>query len=214
MKKLFFILTLLILIFSLSACGIDAPKENSAQEAEIPQVQTPEEGNFVTEEAISFFKSIPGEFVFSVGAGGWQTVININEDGTFTGKHTDNEFTTIGEGYPEGSIYICEFTGKFSEPVMIEENLYSSTIEKLDYNKNTDDFYIKDGIKYIYSIPFGLENADKITFFLPGASGQSLPEEARDWFFDSDKIKETVPEDLYLIMNPKDFRTFVGYKTK
>jgi len=42
-------------------------------------------------------------------------VIDIADDGTFKGIYFDSEMSMKGEDYPNGSKYICEFHGEFTD---------------------------------------------------------------------------------------------------
>ena len=64
-------------------------------------------------------------FGFSSGAGAWGTFLDLNDDGTFSGEFHDSNMGETGEGYPYGTVYVCDFSGKFSEPEKINEYTYS-----------------------------------------------------------------------------------------
>lgn len=59
-------------------------------------------------------EDMPQDFVFSSGAGGWQTSLTLNRDGSFTGTYSDSEMGDQRDDYPHGTVYICEFSGQFS----------------------------------------------------------------------------------------------------
>ena len=89
------------------------------------------------EEQSSVFEKIPQEFVFTSGAGGWETVITINSDGTFTGEYKDSEMGDTGENYPNGTMSICNFKGKFTSPKQVDEYIYSMKLEYLEQEKKS-----------------------------------------------------------------------------
>ena len=60
------------------------------------------------------------QFRFSSGAGAWATILNIREDGSFHGWYQDSN-SEIGEGYPNGSCYQCDFSGQFTEPMKVND---------------------------------------------------------------------------------------------
>ena len=68
------------------------------------------------EETIQFSELSKYEFVFSSGVGAWQTMLNINEDGSFQGLYSDSDMGDTGEGYPNGIIYSSKFEGEFTTP--------------------------------------------------------------------------------------------------
>lgn len=62
------------------------------------------------------FESMLHRYGFSSGAGAWGTYFYLEKDGTFTGRFHDSEMGETGDGYPNGTVYISEFSGKFSAP--------------------------------------------------------------------------------------------------
>ena len=60
---------------------------------------------YKVEKTEEIFGKLPSEFVFSSGAGAWATILNIESDGTFTGEYHDSDIDTV---------WICEFSGKFT----------------------------------------------------------------------------------------------------
>ena len=54
------------------------------------------------------------EFIFCSGAGAWETKLSLNRDGTFEGYYYDANMGEMAEDYPEGTMMVCSFSGKFS----------------------------------------------------------------------------------------------------
>ena len=125
------------------------------------------------------FKNL--NFSFLSGAGGWSTDMVIAEDGTFYGTYHDSEMGSASENYPNGTYYFCSFKGKFSEPVQKEEYVYSTTIESISYDNLPGTEEIKDGIRYIYSEAYGLDNPKEILIYIPGMPIEDLPEGYLSW---------------------------------
>lgn len=121
------------------------------------------------------------QFEFSSGAGAWQTILNINEDGTFKGYFSDSDMGDTGEGYPNGIVYSSTFEGKFTTPVRVNDYTYSISIEYINLEKEVDSEEIIDGIKYIYCEPYGLEDAKEIYIYTPKAPLKELPEGFMSW---------------------------------
>lgn len=120
-------------------------------------------------------------FDFSSGAGAWCTELQVKDDGSFEGIYHDSDMGDIGEGYPNGTVYMCAFSGKFSQPELVNDYTYSVRIEemKLEYEVGTEE--IEDDILFKYTEPYGLENADDIYIYLPGAPISELPQEYMNW---------------------------------
>ena len=69
----------------------------------------------VPEKEDELFAHFEGmEWSFCSGAGAWSTDLQIRPDGTFTGQFHDSEMGESAEAYPDGTVYICEFSGRFS----------------------------------------------------------------------------------------------------
>ena len=149
------------------------------------------------------------EFAFASGAGGWSTYLYIEEDGTFCGNFHDSDMGCTGEGYPGGTIYYCDFSGQFSNPVKIDDDTYQFEIESLECEKEEGEEEIIDERLYIYSYPYGLDDADKVYMYLPGKDTKDFSEELKMWLFLSDNEKE-LP--FYAIYNENPEYGFVGYQ--
>ena len=149
------------------------------------------------------------EFTFASGAGGWSTYLYIEEDGTFYGNFHDSDMGCTGEGYPGGTIYYCDFSGKFTNPVKIDDYSYQFEIESLKCEKEEGEEEIIDERLYIYSYPYGLDDADKLYMYLPGKDTKDFSEELQMWLFLTDNEKE-LP--FYALYNENPEYGFVGYQ--
>lgn len=132
-------------------------------------------------------------FCFTSGVGSWSTGLTIHEDGTFEGSFSDTNMGESGEGYPNGTQYVCDFSGQLTEPVQVNEYTYSAQIQSLQCEREPGTEEIIDGMKYVYHTPYGLDNAENILFYTEGAPIAELPEEYRSWvgYFDLTNLKET-----------------------
>lgn len=160
----------------------DPESPDSATEQETTTEENLEQSEADTEEPGFAFKDVENyEFSFASGAGAWCTTLTINPDGTFEGLYNDSDMGDVGEGYPGGTRHSCRFTGTFTEPVPVNEYTYSFKIASMEYEEEPGTEEILDGIKYIYSEPYGLDGAEDIYLYLPGASLAELPEEYLGW---------------------------------
>lgn len=98
-----------------------------------------------------------------------------------------------GEGYPNGTQYICNFSGQFTEPVQVNEYTYSAQLQTLQCEQEPGTEEIIEGIKNMYSEPYGLDNAENILFYIEGAPIAELPEGYRSWvgYLDLANLQET-----------------------
>ena len=149
------------------------------------------------------------EFSFSSGAGGWRTYLYIEYDGRFYGQYSDSEMGSVGEGYPNGSYYVCDFEGKFKEPVKVNDYTYSLEIAEIRTEKPSGTQEIMDEILYIYSDPYGIDGADKVLLYLPGTPVDKLPEDYLLWARTAIMDAKTLP--FYGIYNEVEMNGFVSY---
>src|SRR5699024_11025228 len=120
---------------------------------------------------------LPSEFSFSSGAGGWDTEITLNDDGTFNGQYHDSDMGDSGTEYSNGTVYICDFSGKFTMTKKINEYIYSMNLESLDIKETSGTVYYENDIRYIVSNPYGFDNADEFLIYLPGCPLDETSEE-------------------------------------
>lgn len=173
-----------------TATPTDASTEAEAEtESEEPTTASTTEAETTTEEAeeipedigFSYGKLQHTTFFFSSGAGAWETDLSIDADGNFSGMFHDSEMGDTGEGYPSGSIYFSEFSGRFGQLEKVDDYTYATTIESIEYVNEPGTEEIKDEMRYMYSEAYGLENAGRILFYLPGRPLDSFSEEERSW---------------------------------
>ena len=120
------------------------------------------------------------QFRFSSGAGAWSTLLAVRPDGSFYGEYHD---TDMGGGEPDirAVQWNCKFTGRFAQPVQVNDYTYSMGIAEISYEKEAGTEEVIDGIQYYYTAPYGLEDAEEILVYLPGAPLGELPQEFRGW---------------------------------
>lgn len=149
------------------------------------------------------FFDMPSEFEFASGAGAWRTIIRISEDGSFVGNYEDWNAGNIAEGY-SGECYICNFSGKFSNPEPTDKPyVYSMKLLELsiDDDEEIGTEKIIDETLYIFSEPYGFDDADEFLLYLPGASLSDMTEECVSWSLLNDSIFSVVPDGYYVIFN-------------
>lgn len=152
--------------------------------------------------------SLPERFDFSSGVGAWNTDLKIDADGSFNGLHHDANAGESGEGY-DATIYSCRFYGQFSIPVQVNDFTYSMTMESLSLVDEPDQESIDDdGIRWVTSVPYGLESADEVLIYLPGARASDLPEDFVNWIRCQIGDFETLPS--YGLYNVKEGLGFRG----
>lgn len=179
-KRLWSISLLLCIVFS--GCG----KKETIPEAEQEQTEQEQQVEEETIEAedtgkFSFSDLANLEFYFASGAGGWRTVMQIGEDGSFSGIFSDSDMGDSSEEYPNGVFYYCEFSGEFQQPKKIDAYTYTTEIRTIELANEPGTEEIIDGTLYRYSTPYGLDGAEEYLIYLPGSDFLALPEEYRNW---------------------------------
>lgn len=149
-------------------------------------------------------------FEFASGAGGWNTTLTIQPDGSFSGQYHDSEMGVTGEDYPNGTMDQCVFHGMFTQPVARDTYTYQFRIDSIEYDKEPGTEEIIDGVKYIYTDVYGLEDAEEIYLYLPDIPVAELPQEYLDWIYRPDKTQNTLG--TYGLYNLAAKEGFTSYK--
>lgn len=164
----------------------------------------------VSDESAELFAELSKwNFEFSSGAGAWSTELKIEADGSFSGSYHDSDMGTTGDGYPNGTVYLCDFTGKFASAQKVNDYTYKTTLEKLETKEKDGKEELADGMKFIYSTPYGLADAQDVYIYVKGAPTDQLPQEYQDWvIFPLDGAK-TLP--FYGLYNEKEQLGFYSW---
>lgn len=136
-----------------TAAETEAVESSGEAEAESAKESGPEElviydDTEQADDGLTFDDLKNIQFVFSSGAGGWSTLLDIRPDGSFEGEYFDSDMGSTGEGYPNGTVYLCDFKGRFTEPEKIDEHTYAVKIASMEYKQEAGTREIKDSILY------------------------------------------------------------------
>ena len=183
MKKLQ-IFVCVLLMLCLAACGNTDSGITTGTSADTkPEVTTEKTKNVseTTESGEPFSPDQPVVDAFSSGVGGWQTTMYIQADGSFTGEYFDSDMGVTGEGYPDGTTYVCTFSGKFAPLSQLDDLTYTTAVESISYVQSADTEEIRDGMRYVYTTAYGLDDAKTLYFYLPGTKTADLSEACMSW---------------------------------
>lgn len=223
MKNKILLITFMITIGMLAGCGKTEEQEPAGQEEisqeqeEVQQEETQQEEETESEQeadalpGFSFADVADREFYFSSGAGGWCTVLYIHEDGTFDGNYHDSDMGVSTPEYPNGTLYYCDFSGKFTKPEKVDDTTWVFQIESIEYPYGFGE-EIRDGYHYYYTEAYGLDEAKDLYMYLPGAKIADLPEAYRSWvgYYNLEAVSETeLP--FYGLYNVKKETGFSSY---
>lgn len=177
MKRLIALLFICLLL-----CGCEKVEPVPTESETVPTVSetTVPEETMAEVPDFSFGDLKEWEFLFDSGVGSWGTWLYVGEDGSFSGIFEDHDNET-GEGYPNGILYWCNFTGTFSQPERISPYACALTVETLEFETEPGTVEIRNQEKYVADEPRGLSLGDEILLYLPGAPIEELPEEFRYW---------------------------------
>lgn len=147
------------------------------------------------EKTSMLFAALPLEFVFSSGAGGWQTILTLDRDGSFSGMYSDSEMGEIGEGYPNGTVYLSIFSGQFTDIMQVDDTTYSMQLSELITQNGTEEEWMEAGIRYLVTEPAGIE-AGTYLLYAPETPVEKLNEEFLNWRLGSYPLMDETEETL------------------
>ncbi|MCR4585772.1 MAG: hypothetical protein K5686_08625 [Lachnospiraceae bacterium] len=218
MKKTALLTAMIFLLTAFAGCGKEAEEEETkpeevvtetANETEEPEA-TPTEAPVPpkdTSEQEALYKTLSEwDFLFSSGAGGWGTDLHFNADGSYSGMYHDSDMGDIGAKYPNGTVYVCNFSGKLQGCKKISEYEYELNLGKLTYENESGTEEIEDGVRYIYSEAYGVAETRTLRCYLPGMPVDELPDGYLTWvanmyfagYYGADwEYGEDYPEELY-----------------
>lgn len=162
-------------------------------------------------ESPDLFAEIQGKlFEFTSGAGGWSTELTVEADGSFIGNYHDSEMGDTGEGYPDGTLIGCSFHGQFTDLTQVDEYSWTAKVT-VEPDEGQVPETIEDGIRYVTSVPYGIEKAQTVTFFVPGTPVDRLPEGFADWSHLQEIDPDATEIPYYAIWSEADEAGFVTY---
>ncbi len=159
-----------------------------------------------------FFAQFEGmEWSFSSGAGGWSTDMRILPDGSFSGEFHDSEMGDTGDGYPDGTVYTCSFTGRLSFLEQVDENSWKIRVDELKLGEVPDDEWIDDGIRFIASEAYGISEEDEMILYRPGTPVNVLTEDMQMWAHLMDSEDTLYELEYWFLWSEQNESGFVGY---
>ena len=137
-------------------------------------------GSAFAEGNDTFFAQFDGiTWSFCSGAGAWSTDLTILPDGSFSGDYHDSDMGDTSEAYPNGTIYVCSFSGKLSLVEQVDENSWKLHVDELTYTEPNGKEVFEDGCKYIYTDVYGLSTGDEMMLYKPGTPLDSFTDEMK-----------------------------------
>ena len=165
---------------------------------------------FAEGEALTIDQLDGMECIFSSGAGGWATELHFGENGAFTGDFHDSEMGEADEAYPNGTVYVCGFSGQMSLVGQADEYAWTLRVDSLTLDDETGKESIDDDMRFVTTDPYGISEGDELLVYLPGTPVSVLNEDQRMW---AHLLGDEAPEALenWFLYSAANESGFVGY---
>jgi len=159
-----------------------------------------------------FFSLLDGSvFHYTQTMGGGTTTLTMGQAGGFSGQYIRHKPGETGTNYSKGTIYLCNFTGRFANAVDNGDNTY--TLELIDLNPSTEpgNTVYRDGYRYIATEPYGLEGTSTVEVYMSGSKTENMPECMINALLVAKKWGVTVPNRVIgaAIYNPVNHEVFI-----
>ena len=165
-------------------------------------------GAFAAEE--SFFAQFADvEWSFSSGVGAWSNDLQIRADGSFVGTYHDSEMGESGEGYPDGTVYCCSYTGQMTLVEQVDENTWKVRVEKLTVDEQAEET-VGNGVRFVKAEPYGLSEGDEMLLYRPDTPVSVLPEEMVFWAHVTEQENPPAALETWFLTSEKNESGFVG----
>ena len=138
-------------------------------------------GAWAEDDALTFEQLAGLDWSFSSGVGGWSTEMKIAADGSFSGNYNDSEMGETGDNYPNGTVYVCAFSGQMSQPEKVDAHTWRVTIEKVTTEAPANQESFEDGQRFVTADPYGVVEGDEMTIHLPGTPTDTFTEDMLFW---------------------------------
>ena len=179
----------------------------------VPPAGASQAGSGAAAETSSIrIEGLPETFAFASGAGGWSTEMTISDDWSFAGQFHDSDMGDTGDGYPNGTLYISDFSGAFSGQEWMSSYALKMKLFSLDCKQKENEESITDGIRRIGATPYGIYGGDEFILYLPGTPVSELTEDCMSWIrmFLNYQEPAELPEGFFVLYNVHEGTAFVG----
>lgn len=203
---------LLVPTVVLSGCGQkdEGKDEGRPKSTEVATDQaTPTEAPRVEDGELPFVGDL--NLTFASGVGAWSTDVVLQNDGSFSGMYSDWNPATEDYLPPRGELYICEFTGKFTDIEKLNDYSYQMTIGDMVLENPIGEEWIEDDMLYIATEPYGLDGGEQFILYTPDTPLTELSEDLlAEW--QHYMVEETIPGKIscFLLKNQEAGHVFVN----
>ena len=132
------------------------------------------------DDSSAMYADFACSYLFSSGAGGWSTVMDLNADGTVKGVFTAQERSMTSQDY-KFIQYYSDFSGKCSGIRKVDDYTYTFTVSDIKYSNDpgTEEIMTLNGekTKRVYTIPRGIEDGTNTVYaYTSDAPVDKLPD--------------------------------------
>lgn len=157
-------------------------QEEKAKEEANEGVKETENGVITSDiDYFVFNFETPLSLVCTSGAGAWSDDLTLAPDGQFFGSYHDSDMGDTGEGYPNGTHYLCEYWGFVKDVEFTTDYSYSFILDGVGTQNEPNTEMIEEGILFKYTKPESLVNGREFVLYLPNTPVSELPEGAKSW---------------------------------
>ena len=165
--------------------------------------------------AESIFGALNGkEFGFASGVGGWSSELTFANDGIFMGSFHDSDMGDTGDGYPNGTIYVSDFSGRFEIANVINDHSVTLRLVESGTSEPVGNEWIDDQVRYVASDPYGIAGGEEFILYFPGTPMSELTDDGRQWYqmpraLSDSELPQTLP--CYGLYNVNEANAFFSY---
>ena len=166
--------------------------------------------------ADDIFEALNGkEFGFASGVGAWSSEFKFAGDGIFMGSFHDSDMGDTGDGYPNGTVYESDFSGRFEIANIINDHSVTLRLAECGTSEQVGKEWIDNQVRYVASEPYGIEGGEEFILYLPGTPMSELTEDGRRWYqmpraLSDEELPETLP--CYGLYNVNEANAFFSYE--
>ncbi len=122
------------------------------------------------------------ELLYASGAGAWGDYLHIKPDGNFWGEYHDSNVGDFDENkYPNGTVYIDRYEGKYGDFVKLDDYTYLLTVLWEEHEFKPGAEWIEEGIRYISTSPEKNDVGNLYVLCLPGKPTAEIPRAVLEW---------------------------------
>lgn len=114
----------------------------------------------------------------------WMTTVWISADGTFTGSYILFGHDYVADGHTDATRDECYFSGTFSQPELVADNIYSMQCETFVMEGAIGESRMVDGVRVYTRKPAGFYDPGEFLLYTPETRTDDVYEGFRMWMYD------------------------------